>query len=129
MISAKSEVVSHDGASESLPPTEIPLLGPPHAGGLPHMAEGEETENIIVDLYRYQPAARSAHPEAFKVKTSNYSHAVEGAERGGVLERMKRVRSIEDLGKCVERTKRASCCGIKGCNMAENMKMNVVKKK
>jgi hypothetical protein len=118
MLSAKLEVVSP--AAKPLPATGRRLPSHP-ANELPNMAKRAGSAKPLVDPYQYQPAERSAHPEAFKVTTSNYSHAVEGAERRGVLERMKKVRSIEDLGECIERNRRASCCGKEGCIPGENM--------
>src|SRR5436305_4532188 len=126
MVSAKVEVViSPGGASESLPqgPTERPSHTST-AKGLSKRAKRWEQENTIVDLNGFQPAEKSTHPET----SSDYFSAVQGTEQAGLEDRRKRVRSIEDLGKCVERTRRGSCCGIKGCNMADNMKRNMVKK-
>jgi hypothetical protein len=122
MVSAKVEVVSPGGASESLPrgPTERPSHT---VKGLSKLAKKEEGDSIV-DLERFQVDTMSTHTET----SSNYFSAVEAIERG-LEEKMKRVRSIEDLGKCVERTRRESCCGIEGCNMADNTKRNMVKKR
>jgi hypothetical protein len=80
-----------------------------------------------IDLYRYQPAARWTHPDLFTCRMSNYKDAVRarGTATAAVVEaegvEVRRVRAIEDLGRCnstgeTTSTRRSGCCrGIEGC--------------
>lgn len=120
------EVVSLEG--EPPLPTSSGSLSSYPTSAVPKIPSQLQTGKPGADHYRYQPVAISAHPEAFKAKTFNYSHALQVAEPGVALERMKRVRSIEDLGKCDERTRRVCCCEIEGCTIADKMNVTAGKK-